>query len=122
MDGGPPPSVVTYITVGGVLLLDQLLGALDLVQGNALGRASRLADPLGVRFPLSFTLFVARRWHEGSVEKYDRKKKRERIARISYLGLKGEHGVVSYSTRHSEHSVVFILFAHSCGRSLTKWR
>lgn len=66
---GPPPrsATTTYITVGGVLLLDQLLGALDLVQGDALGRASRLADPLGVRFPLSFTLFVARRWHEGSV-------------------------------------------------------
>lgn len=74
LDGGPPPSV-TYITIGGVLLLDQLFGALDLVQSDSLGRASRFADPLGMRLPLSFTLFVTRRWHEGSVGKYDKKKR-----------------------------------------------
>ena len=77
IDGRPTaPWPTTYIAaaVGGVFLLDQLLGTLDLVQGDTLGRASRFADSLGVRFPLSFTLFVARRWHEGSARNVSKKK------------------------------------------------
>lgn len=49
---------------GSVLLLDQLLGTLDLVQRDALGRAARLPDALGMSLALRFALFVPRRWYK----------------------------------------------------------
>lgn len=60
--------VVIIVVVGHskVLLLDQLLGALDLVQSNALGGSAGFPDSLSVCLALRFTLLVANRWHKGS--------------------------------------------------------
>lgn len=80
--------------VGGVLLLDQLLGALDLVQRDALGRAARLTDPLGMGLPLRFALLVTRRRNEGSVC-WDEKVESVRSSIQSLEGWGLEHDIQS---------------------------
>ena len=53
---------------GGVflllLLLDQLLGGLEVLQGDALRGPPRLSHSLGVGFPLDLVLLISHRWNK----------------------------------------------------------
>ena len=49
-----------------LLLLDELLGGLEVFEGDALGAPPRLPDPLGVGLPLDLMLLIPDRRHKGS--------------------------------------------------------
>ena len=49
-----------------LLLLDELLGRLEVLQGDALGAPPGLPDPLGVGLPLDLMLLITDRRHKGS--------------------------------------------------------
>lgn len=65
---GGGANIVVIVVVGHahVLLLNQLLGTLDLVQGDTLGGPSSLPHALSMCLPLRFALFITHRWHKGS--------------------------------------------------------
>ena len=49
-----------------LLLLDELLGRLQILEGDALGAPPGLPDPLGVGLPLDLVLLITDRRHKGS--------------------------------------------------------
>lgn len=49
-----------------LLLLDELLGGLQILEGDALGAPPGLPDPLGVGLPLDLVLLITDRRHKGS--------------------------------------------------------
>lgn len=49
-----------------LLLLDELLGGLEVLEGDALGAPPGLPHPLGVGLPLDLVLLVTDRRHKGS--------------------------------------------------------
>ena len=54
-----------------LLLLDELLGRLEVLEGDALRGAAGLPDPLGVRLALGLGLLVADWGDEGSGRRWD---------------------------------------------------
>ena len=54
-----------------LLLLDELLGRLEVLEGDALRGAAGLADPLGVRLALGLRLLVPDWGDEGSGRRWD---------------------------------------------------
>ena len=49
-----------------LLLLDELLGGLQILEGDALGAPPGLPDPLGVGLSLDLMLLITDRRHKGS--------------------------------------------------------